>query len=1094
MVMKRTYRWLCIVAFLLVAGTNGRADVISSAFQFSPDDISFKEIDGFTQLTLNKGLDPATTPGHPQLPARFINILLPEHSAFSSLQVEQTVDELRSGITVVPAQTPHSFSEPLPPFVGPDAIAYQQNSLLPEQWARVVGKREMRGRTVVTIQLNPVRYNPAQQTLYLASEIRLSVNYTPQRASSALSLSPLFAGMLNKSVVNPESIKRAPQTTNRIDYLIITPAALTNTFSALGTHRETQFGSGNTAVFALEDILSETPGRDDPDKIRNFITEAVMYHQTDYVVLGGDDTLVPVRFCSVGDGYKSITNMPTDLYYSGLFGSWDANANQVYGEVEDMVDMSPDVIVSRIPVRTAEDASHYISKLLDYEQERHPELYSKLLISGTKGFNMLYGADRGTDAVFDSYAQFMAHQPVSDVEQWNRQLHRDGIQPYWSAGTLSIFFDTLTTWDTEQAGDFQQTAERMVEVYDQGWEHQYFLTHGAWCGYGIEKVDGNDLFWNANAAQLTNMTCFIASPTCETAHFDGTNDPCLAEVYLRSAAGALIYHACARNGKAGNQGYGGPSPFYSKVYYEHLFNGSASTFGEAYALGKADFIGVSTENNAWRWVQFGLNMLGDAAIPIRANTLPATPELTSAVNTNTPALGIALEWTDYATNATGFDIQRQFGTNDWTIIATSSTNSYTDSAVTTAQFYQYRVRATNATGASIWSDPGGLVVGTLPADLWDPADNTYSGATRITNMTATYTSQDGHTLSNADTNDWFSFSVTNGWCYWISTYSPNNVGGLFGQVYDEEMTLLASDGDHDGLGHFSFYLTPTNTQTYYLQVEPNTDRDSAAYDLFYKAAPDASGSEALGRALNATQYVWSTSTAEGNPWVAQTNETYSDNLAVQSGRIYSPSNYADASSSCSWISAPIHADRGTLSFWMKSTMADGTSMTIYSVNDTLATLSGTNDWQHYYYTLTKVCDTIEWQFAYTDPEKAWSSDVWLDSVAFVPENESPALAFKTSVTNSLPPGCSMTYQLNVNHSGRIELAVTAFSGFEIKVNDSQDHAVRMDKVGNSLFWNTTSPNTFFLILTNNGTSSGTFSLTPFLSAHYIPLYLLLSTE
>ncbi|NCD32465.1 MAG: hypothetical protein EOL87_03505 [Spartobacteria bacterium] len=1094
MVMKRIYCWLCIGLFLLIGGANIRADVISSAFQFSPDDISFKEIDGFTQLTLNKGLDPATTPGHPQLPARFINILLPEHSAFSSLQVEQTVNELCSGIAVIPAQTPHSFSEPLPPFVGPDAIAYEQNSLLPEQWACVVGEHEMRGRTVVTIQLNPVRYNPAQQTAYLASEIRLNVNYTPQRTASATSLSPLFADMLNASVINPETIKRAPQTTNRISYLIITPAALTNTFAQLSTHRETQFGSGNTDVVALEDILSNFPGRDDPDKIRNFITEAVMYYQTDYVVLGGDDTLVPVRFCSVGDGYKSITNMPTDLYYSGLFGSWDANANQVYGEVEDMVDMSPDVIVSRIPVRTAEDASRYITKLLDYEQGRHSELYSKLLISGTKGFNMLYGADRGTDAVFDSYAQFMAHQPVSDVEQWNRQLHRDAIQPYWSAGTLSIFFDTLTTWDTEQAGDFQQTAERMVNVYDQGWEHQYFLTHGAWCGYGIEEVDGNDMFWNANAAQLTNLTCFIASPTCQTAHFDGPNDPCLAEVYLRSEAGALIYHACARNGKAGNEGYGGPSPVYSKVYYEHLFNGSASSFGEAYALGKADFIGVSTENNAWRWVQFGLNMLGDAAIPIRANTLPAAPVLTSAVTTNAPALGIALKWMDYATNATGFDIQRQFDTNDWTIVATSSITSYTDTAVSNAQFYQYRVRSTNATGASIWSDPGGLVVGTLPADRWDPADNTYAGATRVTNMTEVYTSQDGHTLSNADTNDWFVFNVTNGYCYWISTYSPDNVGGLFGQVYDEQMTLLASDGDRDGLGHFSFYLTPTNTQTYYLQVEPNNDHDSAAYDLFYKAAPDASGSEMLGLALNATQYVWSTSTTEGNPWIAQTNETYSDNLAVQSGRIYSPSNYADASSSCSWISAPIHADRGTLSFWMKSTMAAGTSLTIYSDDATLATITGSNDWQHYHYTLTKSCDTIEWQFAYTDPEHAWSSDVWMDSVAFVSENESPALAFKTTATNSLPPGCSMTYQLSTTQAGRIELAFIPFSGLTPTVYDDTGSPVQVNKIGNSLFWNTSPQDTFYVLLENNSTTAGTFTLTPLLSAHYIPLYLLLNAE
>lgn len=87
-----------------------------------------------------------------------------------------------------------------------------------------------------------------------------------------------------------------------------------------------------------------------------------------YVMLGGDDTVVPVRGCyskSFDCGkmdYLIDKTIPTDLYFACFNGNfeWNSNGNDLYGEVEDYVDFTPTVFVTRLPVRTDTDVDSYI--------------------------------------------------------------------------------------------------------------------------------------------------------------------------------------------------------------------------------------------------------------------------------------------------------------------------------------------------------------------------------------------------------------------------------------------------------------------------------------------------------------------------------------------------------------------------------------------------------------------------------------------------------------------------------------------------------------------------------------------------------------
>ena len=88
-------------------------------------------------------------------------------------------------------------------------------------------------------------------------------------------------------------------------------------------------------------------------------------------------------------------------------------------------------------------------------------------------------------------------------------------------------------------------------------------------------------------------------------------------------------------------------------------------------------------------------------------TTPAAPQVPAAPS-NLTAIAlllsqIQLNWTDNASTETGFQIDRSAnGTSGWTQIATPVRNviTYTNTGLTAATTYYYRVRAVNATGPS----------------------------------------------------------------------------------------------------------------------------------------------------------------------------------------------------------------------------------------------------------------------------------------------------------------------------------------------------------------------------------------------------------
>ncbi len=642
-----------------------RDSVLDVEVVFAPEDVSLGSGGGFWAASVEGCRAPEELPGHPSLPARFINVLIPNGGRVQGVEADADEVLLARDVLMFPAQVPVPVSTPLvalPAFVPPDAAAYAVATKVPAAVAELAGQHTMRGHSFVSVRINPVRYVPATRELYLATRIRVRLQcagagrmFAPGRRGREAFSSAVRQIVVNSEMVNEEPVATGdaaaaasdPQPTGLTDYLIITSNALSSAFQALADHRAARNGF-STAIVSTETIAGAYAGVDIQAKIRACIIEYVRTRGTVYVVLGGDDTVVIDRNCYVAVGSTTQSGMPTDLYYAGLDSTWDEDGDQTYGEAGTAVgnegDLAPDVFVGRIPVRTALQATTYINKVIQFENnpiasDRMMLLGTHLGINASPAYSPYSGTDRPTDVVTDGYSNFASHSPISDTEMWTRRLYRDTVQKYWQPTTLALFFDTLTTWDIGTSGNYGLNGTNLTTRLNQGWYHVFMMTHGSTASWELEGSSFN----TGNATAVTGRLGFIYTGSCQTGRFDDATDPCLSEAFLRDAEGPVAYFGCSREGwyypnnpPASNWTTGGTSLEYARDFYDQYFRGPHTSLAQVFYAHKTVNAGSCGYNGADRWIMFGMNYQGDpallAAVATRALTVSVQGQGTVTLN------------------------------------------------------------------------------------------------------------------------------------------------------------------------------------------------------------------------------------------------------------------------------------------------------------------------------------------------------------------------------------------------------------------------------------------------------------------------------
>jgi|GEM_PF-1222060 len=179
--------------------------------------------------------------------------------------------------------------------------------------------------------------------------------------------------------------------------LIICPDKWKDAMKGFIQHKE-KHGIPTIAV-GLDEIYGgiyfKTKGKDDAEKIKYFIKDAIENWGIEYVLLVGGKKLLgewwlPVRYAYLNDrssSWEYERRFISDLYYAdiydgdGNFSSWDTNGNGYYGEydhemggkkLKDRVDLVPDVYLGRLMARSKNELKRVLANIIEYEEGSAP--------------------------------------------------------------------------------------------------------------------------------------------------------------------------------------------------------------------------------------------------------------------------------------------------------------------------------------------------------------------------------------------------------------------------------------------------------------------------------------------------------------------------------------------------------------------------------------------------------------------------------------------------------------------------------------------------------------------------------------------------
>ena len=383
-------------------------------------------------------------------------------------------------------------------------------------------------------------------------------------------------------------------------YLLITSESLKGNFAPLVDRRISQGMDG--ALVTVEEIESnpDYAGADIQERIRDCIRRHYDPSRPMYLVLGGDEHIVPVRYCRTTSESDIVL---ADLYYADMDGTrWDADGDGIYGEIGDVevAELTPELCFGRIPVCKPQDADAYIAKLIRYESIDPNEFVDSLLLLSGSGYEFCYEGPARPPAYRD-------HEPVSqkEVEMTDRFL--DIVQPYWQPGMLSRLFDTNTDWDISQFGDYPITWKNVLGTLDKGFHYVYYWQHSNSRLWTFRDEGTGCVFNLSHGSRLTNeFASIIFARGCGTAFFDnGDADESLCEALIRNAnGGAVILFGHARSA--------GGSPHWDQILH-NVFAESHRRIGAAH---QACLTTLAPQKVSNPWHQYIFLLLGDPALPL----------------------------------------------------------------------------------------------------------------------------------------------------------------------------------------------------------------------------------------------------------------------------------------------------------------------------------------------------------------------------------------------------------------------------------------------------------------------------------------------
>jgi hypothetical protein len=213
----------------------------------------------------------------------------------------------------------------------------------------------------VKAEVFPVKYYPMDKRIEWAGNAKVFVEYN----------------LPSKSATFNDEYK----------FIVLAPDEFSDELSPLITHKINRGIS--TKFVSLNDIYNSVyfpvNGRDNPEKVKYFIKNAIENWNISYVLLVGGSAKFPIRKTHVYINHPDDPDdeiFVSDLYYADIydensdFCSWDSNFNDVFGEFNwsdshnyDEVDLYPDVYFGRLACVNSNEVTTCVNKIKKYEDD-----------------------------------------------------------------------------------------------------------------------------------------------------------------------------------------------------------------------------------------------------------------------------------------------------------------------------------------------------------------------------------------------------------------------------------------------------------------------------------------------------------------------------------------------------------------------------------------------------------------------------------------------------------------------------------------------------------------------------------------------------
>jgi hypothetical protein len=563
-------------------------------------------------------------PGDPSLPAQGAYILLPAHTTLTSITIQGTSYSLGTGYHLQPvSRSIPTNQDPIIPT--PNPSVYTSNDLMPATHFQTAGVYKMRGFSILVLSLYPVQYRPASGELLAYPTLDVTITYTTSTAPD-----PLYRGtpqdfaLVQNQIDNPGTIttyQAQPAPKSSADLMILTTDSLVSSFQPLAeAHNASNI---RTIIRTLTDAGSTT----DPAIIRDYIRTMYETMGISYVLLGGDDTVVPIRECFVSGMDENTTyyedTMPVDLYFGCLDGTWNSDNDNQWGEPTDGeggadVDLYADVYVGRACVDNTADANAFVTKSVSYLEvnESDPYMCNALFLSE-------YLGDYGIASYGSPYM--------------NQLINGSSDDGYTTVGIPDSDYNIITYYDDVNPWD----ASDLMAAINSG---MHYINH-----LGHASPDYNMKMMTYDVDELTNTKyCFIFTQGCDSGWFDGQD--CIAEEFTaKTIHGAFAGVWNARYGFFWSYSTDGDSQRIHRQLWDAVFAENLSTVGAALMDAKADNIFI-VNRSCIRWCIYETNLFGDPALDLRGKMPspppppPPTPKVSiTAVEGGTRVLHITIQ-------------------------------------------------------------------------------------------------------------------------------------------------------------------------------------------------------------------------------------------------------------------------------------------------------------------------------------------------------------------------------------------------------------------------------------------------------------------